>query len=1002
VIACLACCFENPEGARFCAGCGKPLEAAAPAREVRKTVTIVFCDVTGSTSLGEQLDPESLRHVMARYFEAMRSAIERHGGTVEKFIGDAVMAVFGVPVVHEDDALRAARAAIDMREALGALNEELERDYGTRLEARIGVNTGEVVTGTEERLATGDAVNVAARLEQAAAPGEVLLGPETMALLRSSVNAQELDPLELKGKAEGVRAYRLVSVDAGESARRLDAPLVGRGRELRLLADAWERAMSERTCVLFTLLGAAGVGKSRLTGEFLAALDATVVRGRCLSYGEGITYWPVTEIVIQLGNRGYDTGGPLAGLVGEGTPTSSEEIALAFRRLLEDAAGEQPLLVLFDDIHWGEPALFDLIEHAATMSRGAPILMLCLGRPELLDRRPAWGGGLLNATTALLEPLSAEETEELIAALGSSFDQGLAARIRDAAGGNPLFVEEMAAMVAEGGSDVAVPPTVQALLAARLDQLDGEERSVLERGAVEGQVFHRGAVQALGAETGRLSGLVRKELVRPETAQFVGDDAYRFRHILIRDAAYDALPKATRAELHESFADWLEQHGDELVERDEILGYHLEQAYRYRAELGPVDDRGRRLGERAAARLAAGSRGARLRGDHAAAATLLTRAAELLPEGTPARIELDLERSGALFEAGQLKGLEALVSGCARAAAELADERLIARARLEELIVSTHLRPDAELDPAAYDQPIAVLERLGDDVGLAQGLAYRGRVDFYRGHSVRALADYERAVEIAGRHGLRRDEREWKQWQAAAHYWGSTPLTEVRRFTDALTAEDARSGVAMSGLLMDAAILALTGQFDAARTLVAEGVPVARELGVVSAGMIGMAGGHVELLAGAPDAAVELLRESWDRYGEIGETGFRSTVGTLLARALFQAGRTEEAEQVLDETESFVQAEDFDPQARLRSVRALILAARGQRDEAERLAREAVAIAEPTDYLEMKADALVALATVLESEHKVEEARDARTRALAFYEQKGITVRVAELQAQLG
>ena len=505
MIACPACCFENPEGARFCAGCGKPLEAAAPAREVRKTVTIVFCDVTGSTSLGEQLDPESLRHVMARYFEAMRSAIERHGGTVEKFIGDAVMAVFGVPVVHEDDALRAARAAIDMREALGALNEELERDYGTRLEARIGVNTGEVVTGTEERLATGDAVNVAARLEQAAAPGEVLLGPETMALLRSSVNAEELDPLELKGKAEGVRAYRLVSVDAGEMARRLDAPLVGRGRELRLLADAWERAMSERTCVLFTLLGAAGVGKSRLTEEFLAALDATVVRGRCLSYGEGITYWPVTEIVIQLGNRGHDAGGPLAGLVGEGTPTSSEEIALAFRRLLEDAAGEQPLLVLFDDIHWGEPALFDLIEHAATMSRGAPILMLCLGRPELLDRRPAWGGGLLNATTALLEPLSAEETEELIAALGSSFDQGLAARIRDAAGGNPLFVEEMAAMVAEGGSDVAVPPTVQALLAARLDQLDGEERSVLERGAVEGQVFHRGAVHALGAETGHVS-----------------------------------------------------------------------------------------------------------------------------------------------------------------------------------------------------------------------------------------------------------------------------------------------------------------------------------------------------------------------------------------------------------------------------------------------------------------------------------------------------------------
>ena len=494
---------------------------------------------------------------------------------------------------------------------------------------------------------------------------------------------------------------------------------------------------------------------------------------------------------------------------------------------------------------------------------------------------------MLNATTALLEPLSAEETEELIATAWQQLDRA-AARIRDAAEGTRCSSRRWLAMVAEGGSDVAVPPTIQALLAARLDQLDGRrtERARARRGRGPGVPPGRGAgarrrdgiVSAARASSARSSSGPTTRVRRRRRV--------RFRHILIRDAAYDALPKATRAELHERFADWLEQHGDPLVERDEILGYHLEQAYRYRAELGPVDDRGRRLGERAAARLAAGSRGARLRGDHAAAATLLTRAAELLLEGTPARIELDLERSGALFEAGQLKGLQALVSGCARAAAELADERLIARARLEELIVSTHLRPDAELDPAAYDQPIAVLERLGDEVSLAQGLAYRGRVDFYRGHSVRALADYERAVEIASRHGLRRDEREWKQWQAAAHYWGSTPLTEVRRFTDELTAEDARSGVAMSGLLMDAAILALTGEFDAARTLVAEGVPVARELGVVSAGMIGMAGGHVELLAGAPDAAVDLLRESWDRSGEIGETGFRSTVGPPRARAV--------------------------------------------------------------------------------------------------------------------
>ena len=1002
MLVCSDCGFENPAGARFCAGCGKPLETAPPAREVRKTVTVVFCDITGSTALGERLDPESLRHVMARYFEAMRAVIERHGGTVEKFIGDAVMAVFGVPVVHEDDALRAVRAASEMRGALAELNEELERDYGTRLELRTGVNTGEVVAGTEERLATGDAVNVAARLEQAAAPGEVLLGPETMRLLRGAVTAEELEPLELKGKAEGVQAYRLVSVDASEVPRRLDAPLVGRRRELRVLGDAWERATSEGTCVLFTLLGAAGVGKSRLTEEFLADLGATVVRGRCLSYGEGITYWPVTEIALQLGNLGHDVGGPLAGLVGEGTPTSSEEIALAFRRLLEEAAGERPLLVLFDDVHWGEPALFDLIEHAATMSRGAPILVLCLGRPELLDRRPSWSGGLLNATTVLLEPLSADETDEMIATLGGRFDEGLAARIRDAAGGNPLFVEEMAAMIAEGGSDVVVPPTVQALLAARLDQLDGEERSVLERGAVEGQVFHRGAVQALGAETGRLSGLVRKELVRPETTQFSGDDAYRFRHILIRDAAYDALPKAARAELHEGFADWLGQHANDLVERDEILGYHLEQAYRYRAELGPVDDQGRRLAERAALCLATGARSARLRGDYEAARTLFARATDLLPEGTPACVELDLERSRVLFEAGHLEGLEALVVACARAAAELSDERLMALARLEELIVSTHVRSDVVFDTAAFDPPIAVLEGLGDEVGLALGLAYRGRIDFYRGNSVSALGDYERAIEIVERLGLLRDKREWKQWALAAHYWGSTPLPEVWPVVEELMEEDARLGVVVrSAPLLGAAVLAMTGEFEEARAMLTEALPVARELGVVAAGLIGMGGGQVELLAGAPDAAIELFRESWDRYAEIGETGFRSTIGTLLARALIEVGRTEEAEQVLDETESFVQADDFDPQARLRWVRALILASRGETAEAERLAREAVALVEPTDYLEMRADAHVALGKVLAAANKDDEAHEAWARALALYEQKGITVRVAQLREHL-
>jgi class 3 adenylate cyclase len=451
VLVCTSCGAENREGARFCDSCGSPLGEAAPMREVRKVVTVLFCDVTGSTALGERIDPESLRRVMSRYFETAKAIVVRHGGTVEKFIGDAVMAVFGVPTVHEDDALRAVRAADELRGALGSLNDELERDYGTRLELRMGVNTGEVVTGTEERLATGDAVNVAARLEQAAQPGEVLLGEETHRLVRGAVEAEPAPPLAAKGKSEPLSAYRLLSVQADAPARRHDAPMIGRERQQRMLAGAFANVVSERACHLFTILGAAGVGKSRLAQEFLAGVDATVVSGRCLSYGDGISYWPVTEVVKRLAPDG-DVAGPLASILGDDAASGSpEEIAWAFRKLLESRAAERALVVVFDDLHWGEPTFLDLVEHVADLSRDAPILLLCMARPELLDARPTWGGGKLNASNVLLEPLAPEETSELIAALTDGVAEQLRGRILDSAGGNPLFVEEMVAMAAEGG-----------------------------------------------------------------------------------------------------------------------------------------------------------------------------------------------------------------------------------------------------------------------------------------------------------------------------------------------------------------------------------------------------------------------------------------------------------------------------------------------------------------------------------------------------------------------
>ncbi|HET7354328.1 MAG TPA: adenylate/guanylate cyclase domain-containing protein, partial [Gaiellaceae bacterium] len=402
--ACAACGHEIPEGAKFCPECGASAVPAAAPREQRKTVTVLFCDVAGSTELGSSTDPEALRAHLARYFERMKEIVERHGGTVEKFIGDAVMAVFGVPVVHEDDALRACRAAIEMRDALPELG----------IRGRIGVNTGEVVTGTEERLATGDAVNVAARLEQAAEPGDVLVGAETVRLVRGAVELGGERMLELKGKSEPVAAFPLLAA-SGEAQRRFDTPIVGRERERRALDDAWERVRSERACHLFTILGSAGVGKSRLTAEFVGALaDVPILRGRCLSYGEGITYWPLVEAVLQLGRRPSDSraAAAIASLLGEtDEPASADEIAWAFRKLLEESA---PVVCVFDDLHWAEPTFLDLIDHVADWSRDAPILLICIARPELLDRRPTWAGGKLNATTVLLEPLTADETDELI------------------------------------------------------------------------------------------------------------------------------------------------------------------------------------------------------------------------------------------------------------------------------------------------------------------------------------------------------------------------------------------------------------------------------------------------------------------------------------------------------------------------------------------------------------------------------------------------------------
>jgi class 3 adenylate cyclase/tetratricopeptide (TPR) repeat protein len=979
---CWKCGFESEGASKFCPECGAERAAAAPFHEQRKTVTVLFCDLTGSTALGETLDPERLRALLARYFERMKAIVERHGGSVEKFIGDAVMAVFGVPVLHEDDALRAVRAAAEMRDALPELG----------LEGRIGVMTGEVVTGTEERLATGDAVNVAARLQQAAQPGDVLIGEPTLALVRDAADVGPIEPLELKGKAKPVPAYRLLRVhDAPE--RRHGELFVGRERELAILREAWERVQAQRRCELVTVAGDAGVGKSRLAAEFLATIEATVVRGRSLPYGEGITYWPVVEVLKQLVVLPpAEAATAIRYLLGESEAmTSAEEIAWAFRKTLEHAAAERALVVVFDDIHWGAETFLDLVEHVALLSSGASILLFCIARPELTERRPDWPVALR------LEPLGDEDVDELIP---ERISGELREKIARAAGGNPLFVEEMLAMAGEAEGDVVVPPTMQALLAARLDQLETAERSVLSRGAIEGEIFHRGAVQALAPEetqvTPRLAALVRKELIKPDQSQLAGEDGFRFRHVLIRDAAYDALAKATRAELHGRFAAWLEAHGTELVELDEILGYHLELACNYRAELGM--SRNDELAAAARRRLTAAGRRAHLRADYAAAVSLLERAAALVPA---AELDLALETDlvDALFWGG--KGGDAL-----RRADSIAARASAARDHVGELcgriqagIIRLSLEPEgiAERLAALVERALPVFEAAGHDLALY--IAYHGlaQVAFEHAQTDAALEAYERAAAYGLAAGM---SQEFLEWRASCRFYGSTPVSEVLAWLDE---HEPQAGRDHWLRMYRALALAMLGRFDEGRPLLAETRAELAERGggIRLAVTTGIESVNFELLAGDPTVAAELGAQGCRLLEELGDKSFLSTAAGSLARALFALDRLEEADVWASRAAEVGSSEDAFTQQLWRQVRARVLAGRGEHTKAESLAREAVAIGEETDDVNGQGDAYADLAEVLLLGGQPDEALVALEQALERYERKGNLVSTGRAQTRL-
>jgi class 3 adenylate cyclase/predicted ATPase len=1014
----VSCGQENPEGFRLCGMCGATLVAPAPER--RKPATLLFCDVSGSTALGERLDAEAVRELMFRTFHELRSSIEHHGGTVEKFVGDAVMAAFGVPQAHEDDALRACRAAIEMQQRMRELNPGLERSYGVTLALRIGLSTGEVVAGdasARETFVSGDAVNTAARIEQAAQPGEVLLGQRTYGLAAAGIEAEQLPAIEAKGKAEPVPVWRLLSVLAAPRPHLRATPFIGRHEELAALVSAFDRAASERRCLLATVVGEPGVGKSRLASELQQRVGqrARVLSSRCLAYGEGITYWPLAEMVRgaaqireehsreQARLRVHSLVEPavadtICALVGLSDETlAPEQAPWAFSRLLESLAAERPLVVIVEDVHWAEEALLDLLAHAAERCR-APALLLTTGRPDLLEGRPDW------PVSVRLEPLAEGETQALLAA--SALDALQREAVVRRSGGNPLFAEQLSAYLREAPNGEGIPPTLEALLAARLDRLPEPERSCAERGAVEGELFHRGAACALASRdvTSELEALAGRELIHPAKADFEGEAAYRFAHALVRDAAYAGTAKRLRAELHERFAAWLEaKAGDRLPELEAILGYHLEQAYRYRVVLGPPDEHARELAARAAQRLGSSGRRAFAHGDEAGAVTLLERALSLLPPDDALRLDLLGVLAEALAETGQFERAE-------RTTAEMlepvgADPRVRAHALVVQMLILFRTQPERALSeiPSQVERAIAVFESVGDELGLAKSWRLLAAVPFMQAQAAETEAALLRAAEHARRAGDRREELYNLRYLAEHAWYGRIPAEDALRRCDEILGRAAGSPSALAEILLQRARAeAMLGRLEDARASLSRARAIQGELGLAwGLAYASVWRGSVELEAGDATVAVAELQRGYEQLLHLGDYSGIARVACMLARALYEEGRDAEAERLTETAEQQALSFDVVDQVLWRAERAKLLARRREFNRGEALAQEAVTLARQSDWLNLQAQALMSLAEVLRLDHRMDEAARAAEEAARLYERKGNLVSARRVRAQL-
>jgi class 3 adenylate cyclase/ketosteroid isomerase-like protein len=1054
-VSCASCGRENRPGARFCGGCGALLAARCPAcgagaaadarfcdacgaalgpgapdpAAARKVVTIVFADLIGSTALHERLDPESVSRVMEAYHAAVRGPVEAHGGAVIQLLGDGVMSAFGVPRAGEDDALRAVHAAVDAQRSFGEF-VRARPELAGRVGLRVAVNTGEVVVSDDYAAGIGDPLNVAARLQQEAKDGDVLIGEETQRVVADHVTLEPLGVFALKGRTEPVAAYRVASLE--RPARAAVVGFVGRERELRRLAAVYEAAVATPQTKLAVVLGSPGLGKSRLVTEFARGLAgrASVLVARCHAAG-GATLAPLAEalrtaldaaVLTDEAERTRIRAGIEAILAG--TPAPPEETFFVVRRLLAALAADQPVVLEIDDLHWAEPLLLDLVEHLVQWGAGVPLLVLAAGRPELRDARSSLAAPGLFATDVLtLGGLDASAATRLAASLigADALPAAVAGRVLATSEGNPLFLVELVRMLVSDGAlrregerwvtavelaKLDMPPTIQALLAARIERLRPEDRLVLERAAVVGRQFSRTAVAHLlpadaQAELGaRLESLRRSELIEPDTdgGWFLGEPALRFHHVLIRDAAYRRSLRNTRAELHARFADWLAgRAGDDTARHDETIGWHLEQAFQHRRELGPLDAASRELGARAARHLADAGRRALARDDLPPAASLLGRAVDCLDPADPAQVQLTLDWCEALLSAGHVAPAVQAMSELERLCGDSGRVRAwhaCFRGQLAVLSDPQALHASAESVAGAAE----ALAAAGDAAGEAKAHSVHALVLAQLGKIAACEAALDRALAAARRARDRRRANAVLAGAPVAALWGPSPVTRASgRCLDVVRVLRITQGapaVEAVALRCQAVLETLRGRSEAARRMLAASRRMVEELGITQRVLeADVFAGLIELIEGHGAAAEALLRPAYAGLRAQGLGIDAAQAGALLARALLMQERAAEAEALSHESESLA-GDSFKAAIGWRGVRAEALAARGECAAAVEVARAAVEIAAATDDLLDHADARRSLAVALRAAGREREAALEEAGALELWEQKGATLLV--------